>query len=54
MTATLTAVVLRWFANCFQVFGPLGIWLAWPIGWFAGVAISIFFYRRGRWAEQTF
>lgn len=56
MTATLTAVVLRvGFAKLLSgVFGPLGIWLAWPIGWFAGVAISIFFYRRGRWSEQTF
>ena len=29
--------------------GHLGIWWAWPVGWIIGMALSVFFYRRGRW-----
>jgi len=29
--------------------GYLGIWWAWPLGWVLGTALSVFFYRRGRW-----
>ena len=31
--------------------GYLGIWWAWPIGWFLGALLSFFFYRRGKWKE---
>ena len=31
--------------------GYLGIWWAWPIGWFLGALLSCFFYRRGKWKE---
>ena len=31
--------------------GYLGIWWAWPIGWFLGALLSLFFYRRGKWKE---
>ena len=32
------ALSVRW--------GYLGIWSAWPIGWCAGAALSVWFYRR--------
>ena len=44
MTATLTAVVLRvGFAKLLSgVFGPLGIWLAWPMaGCWCAISISL-------------
>ncbi len=31
--------------------GYLGIWWAWPIGWFLGALLSLYFYRRGKWKE---
>ena len=28
------------------------IWLSWPIGWFLGSSISVFFYKRGVWKKN--
>lgn len=49
MIATLTDLVLRVFM-AFVISGlvksALGIWFAWPIGWTAAMACSIFFYHK--------
>lgn len=31
--------------------GVIGVWLAWPIGWFISTCFTIFFYRHGPWYE---
>ncbi len=33
-------------------FGSVGIWLAWPVGWSIGTALSAFFFARGKWKRQ--
>ncbi|MBO7254690.1 MAG: MATE family efflux transporter [Clostridia bacterium] len=30
-------------------FEETGVWLSWPIGWFVGMAFSLFFYFKGVW-----
>lgn len=51
MTATFTDLVLRvGLAYVLsKSFESTGIWLAWPLGWIAGTALSIFFYCKGVW-----
>ena len=46
MTATFTDLILRVvLAKLFSYFwGTTGIWLAWPVGWAAGTAVSLVFY----------
>lgn len=34
-------------------FGPAGVWWSWPVGWFVGVVMSVFFYRRGPWKGKA-
>ena len=29
-----------------------GIWLSWPIGWFLGSGLSVFFYKSGAWKKN--
>lgn len=48
MIATFTDLILRvilavWFSN---LFGVIGIWCAWPIGWSIATAMSLYFYRK--------
>jgi len=31
--------------------GPLGLWISWPFGWGVGAAVSVYFYRRGKWKD---
>lgn len=47
MTATFTDLILRVvLAVVFsEVFGVVGIWCAWPIGWTIAMIMSILFYR---------
>lgn len=47
MTATFTDLILRVvLAVVFsEVFGVIGIWCAWPIGWTIAMIMSILFYR---------
>ena len=33
--------------------GATGIWIAWPIGWFVAVTLSITFYARGPWNKES-
>lgn len=30
--------------------GLIGVWWSWPIGWVVGAAMSVFYYRQGKWA----
>ena len=52
MISTFTDLILR-VALSKLLSGVLqaatGIWCAWPIGWAAGTALSILFYRTGPW-----
>ncbi len=36
-----------------KIFGSVGIWCAWPFGWSIGAAISLIFYKMGRWKKTT-
>lgn len=51
MIATFTDLILRVvFASILSVsLESTGIWLAWPIGWTIATALSIAFYRTGKW-----
>lgn len=46
--ATVPDLILRiMFAHLLTPrFGSLGIWLAWPFGWFAATGLTVLFYRR--------
>lgn len=49
MAATFTDLLLRVFLAFVlsrTVLSYTGIWCAWPIGWFVGAIISIYFYRK--------
>ncbi len=35
-----------------KYFGETGVWLSWPIGWFIGMAFSVFFYLKGVWRNK--
>lgn len=35
-----------------DVFGSLGIWLAWPGSWVMGTILSVLFYRNGVWKDS--
>ena len=47
MAATFTDLILRVvLAYIFSaMFGVIGIWCAWPIGWMISTAMSVYFYR---------
>lgn len=51
MIATFTDLVLRVvLAIVFSdVFGPIGIWCAWPVGWTIAMVMSVWFYKKGAW-----
>ena len=54
MIATFTDLILRVVLAIVLSKTALlstGIWCAWPIGWTVATAISIFFYRQGKWKE---
>ena len=54
MTATFTDLILRVaLAIVFsRLFGSVGIWIAWPIGWTFGMILSIRFYKKGIWNKK--
>lgn len=54
MTATFTDLVLRVvLAIVFAgMFGSIGIWCAWPVGWCVATGISVMFYHFGPWREE--
>ncbi len=53
MTATFTDLLLRVILAIILsgMFGAVGIWSAWPVGWVAATFISIFFYFKGPWIK---
>ncbi len=48
MTATFTDLVIRVILAFILsgIFGSIGIWLSWPIGWFIAVSMSFGFYKK--------
>ena len=55
MISTFSDLILRvTLAFIFSaVFGAVGIWLSWPVGWAVGTALSLFFYKSGHWAGRS-
>lgn len=56
MASTFTDLILRvaLAVTLSAVMGSsTGIWLAWPIGWTIGMALSVLFYRSGPWEKKT-
>jgi len=54
MTTTFTDLTLRvLLATLFSstALGATGIWCAWPVGWTIATAMSITFYRKGKWDD---
>ena len=55
MVTTFSDLILRvgFSAILYHVMGSeLGIWLSWPIGWFLGTSLSVFFYKTGAWKRN--
>ena len=48
MTATFTDLILRVVLVYIlsDLYGVVGIWSAWPVGWCLGTLVSVWFYRR--------
>ena len=56
MAGTFTALILRVLLAVFlsgTQLGATGIWCAWPVGWTISAILSIFFYSRGPWRQQS-
>lgn len=55
MIATFTDLILRVVLAVIlaQVFGPVGIWSAWPIGWSSAFVLTQIFYRTGPWKDAA-
>ncbi len=55
MISTFSDLILRvTLAFIFSaVFGAVGIWLSWPVGWAVGTVLSLFFYKSGHWAGRS-
>ena len=55
MIATFTDLILRVVLAVIlaQVFGPVGIWSAWPIGWSSAFVLTQIFYRAGPWKDAA-
>ena len=54
MIATFTDLILRvaLAIGLSKVFGSIGIWCAWPIGWTVAMCMSVWFYKRGPWNRK--
>lgn len=53
MIATFTDLILRVVLSYVlsMFWGPVGIWVSWPIGWTAGAVLSFSFYAKGIWKK---
>lgn len=51
MAATFTDLILRVLLafGFSSLFGAIGIWCAWPVGWTIATGMSVFFYKKGKW-----
>ena len=47
----LSRVVLS-IALFYVIGNEHGIWMSWPIGWFLGSGLSVFFYKTGAWKKR--
>lgn len=54
MAGTFTDLILRVGIAVFLAprIGVVGIWCAWPIGWIAGMVMSLFFYKTCKWEDR--
>ena len=55
MVTTFSDLIIRVVLSIalFYVVGnEHGIWLSWPIGWFLGSGLSVFFYKSGAWKKN--
>ena len=55
MITTFSDLILRVVLSIalFYVIGnEHGIWMSWPIGWFLGSGLSVFFYKSGAWKKN--
>lgn len=54
MIATFTDLVCRVVLAIVlsNLFGSVGIWCAWPIGWLIGTILSLKFYQNGPWNQK--
>lgn len=55
MISTMTDLVLR-VALAFvlsDIWGVVGVWWSWPIGWGASAALALFFYFKGYWKKVS-
>lgn len=54
MIATFTDLILRvaLAIGLARVFGSIGIWCAWPIGWTVAMCMSVRFYKCGPWNKK--
>lgn len=55
MAGTFTDLLLRVLLAYVlsDVFGTIGIWLAWPIGWAVATVMSLIFYRKSAFVSKT-
>ena len=56
MITTFSDLILRVVLSIalFYVIGnEHGIWMSWPIGWFLGSGLSVFFYKTGAWRKVS-
>ncbi len=53
--STFTDLILRVVLSILlsKHFGETGVWMSWPIGWFVGMAFSVFFYIKGVWRKDV-
>ena len=51
MAATFTDLILRVLLafGFSSLFGAIGIWCAWPVGWTIATGMSVLFYKKGKW-----
>lgn len=54
MAATFTDLILRVLLafGFSSLFGAIGIWCAWPVGWTIATVMSVFFYKKGKWQQS--
>ena len=54
MITTFSDLIIRVVLSIvlFHVWRELGIWLSWPIGWFLGSGLSVWFYKTGAWRKN--
>ena len=54
MATTFTDLILRVALSALlsEIFGAVGIWSAWPVGWCIATAMSVLFYVQGGWQKN--